>query len=138
MRVNFLTCRAQRAAHADLTRTVETLVRGFQGPLAPALAGLVGEMSDDAILARTIRKEVLGRRRRSIRAACERGIARGEMRADTNLELFMDMLTAPFYFRALFGHVKLSSAMIETVVDTLLTRATSGRIPGESILLPAP
>jgi AcrR family transcriptional regulator len=104
----------------DLTRTVETLVRGFRGALAPALAGLVGEMSDDVILARTIRKEVLAKRRRSIRAACERGIARGEMRADTNLDLFMDMLTAPFYFRALFGHVKLSSAMIETVVDTLL------------------
>lgn len=107
----------------DLMRTVETLVSGFHGALGSALAGLVGEMADDPVLARTIRKEVLARRRRSIRAAFRRGIKRGEIRADVNIELLMDMLTAPFYFRTLFGHVKLSAAMIETVVDTVLRGA---------------
>ena len=52
----------------DLMRTVETLVTGFQGTLGSALAGLVGEMADDPGLGRTIRKEVLAKRRRSIRA----------------------------------------------------------------------
>jgi AcrR family transcriptional regulator len=107
----------------DLMRTVETLVSGFHGALGSALAGLVGEMADDPVLARTIRKEVLAKRRRSIRAAFRRGIERGEIRADVNIELLMDMLTAPFYFRTLFGHVKLSAAMIETVVDTVLRGA---------------
>ncbi len=107
----------------DLMGAVETLVVGFQGALGPAMAGLVGEMADDAVLARTIRKEVLAKRRRSIRAALRRGIARGELPADVNIELLMDMLTAPFYFRILFGHVKLSAAMIRTVVDTVLRGA---------------
>jgi len=107
----------------DLTRTVETLVTGFQGALGSALAGLVGEMADDPVLARTIRKDVLAKRRRSVRAAFRRGIKRGEIRSDVNVELFMDMLTAPFYFRALFGHRKLSATMIETVVDTVLRGA---------------
>jgi AcrR family transcriptional regulator len=107
----------------DLTRTVETLITGFQGALGSALAGLVGEMADDPVLARTIRKDVLAKRRRSVRAAFRRGIKRGEIRSDVNVELFMDMLTAPFYFRALFGHRKLSATMIETVVDTVLRGA---------------
>jgi len=107
----------------DLMRAVETLITGFQGALGPALAGLVGEMADDPVLARTIRKEVLAKRRRSIRAAFQRGIKRGELRSDVNIELLMDMLTAPFYFRTLFGHVKLSAAMMETVVDTILRGA---------------
>lgn len=107
----------------DLTRTVETLITGFQGALGSALAGLVGEMADDPVLARTIRKEVLAKRRRSIRAAFRRGMKRGEIRSDVNVELFMDMLTAPFYFRALFGHGKLSAMMVETVVDTVLRGA---------------
>lgn len=77
-------------------------------------------MADDAVLARTIRKEVLAKRRRSIRAAFKRGVRRGELQSGVNIELLMDMLTAPFYFRALFGHVKLSTTMIETVVDTVL------------------
>jgi len=104
----------------DLMGAVETLVTGFQGALGPALAGLVGEMADDPILARTIRKEVLAKRRRSIRAAFRRGIERGEIPSGAPIELLMDMLTAPFYFRTLFGHVKLSATMIETVVDTVL------------------
>jgi AcrR family transcriptional regulator len=109
----------------DLMRTVETLVAGFQGTLGSALAGLVGEMADDPGLGRTIRKEVLAKRRRSIRAAFQRGIKRGELRSDLNIELLMDMLTAPFYFRALFGHLKLSATMIETVVDIVLRGAAS-------------
>lgn len=107
----------------DLMRAVETLITGFQGALGPALAGLVGEMADDPVLARTIRREVLAKRRRSIRAAFQRGIKRGELRSDVSIELLMDMLTAPFYFRTLFGHVKLSAAMMETVVDTILRGA---------------
>jgi AcrR family transcriptional regulator len=108
----------------DLMRAVETLITGFQGALGPALAGLVGEMADDPVLARTIRKEVLAKRRRSIRAAFQRGIKRGEIRSGVNIELLMDMLTAPFYFRTLFGHVKLSATMIETVVDIVLRGAS--------------
>ncbi len=108
----------------DLMRTVETLVTGFQGALGSAVAGLVGEMADDPVLARTIRKDVLAKRRRSIRAAFRRGIKRGEIRADVNVELFIDILIAPFYFRALFGHLKLSAKMIETVVDSVLRGAS--------------
>lgn len=107
----------------DLMRTVETLFAGFQGALGPALAGLIGEMADDPVLARTIRKEVLAKRRRSIRAAIRRGIKRGEIRPDVNIELFMDMLMAPFYFRIMFGHLRLSAVMIETVVDSVLCGA---------------
>ena len=110
----------------DLLATVQTLITGFQGALGPALAGLVGEMADDPVLARTIRKEVLAKRRSSIRAAFRRGIKRGEIRADINIEILMDILTAPFYFRALFGHVKLSPAMIETVVDIVLRGTAAG------------
>jgi AcrR family transcriptional regulator len=109
----------------DLMGAVKTLITGFQGALGPALAGLVGEMADDPALARTIRKEVLAKRRHSIRAAFRRGIKRGELRPGVDIELLMDMLTAPFYFRALFGHLKLSSMMIETVVDTVLRGAAN-------------
>jgi AcrR family transcriptional regulator len=107
----------------DLVRAVETLILGFERALAPALAGLVGEMPGDGELARMIRKDVLAKRRRSMRAAFERGIERGEVRRAIDIELFTDILTAPFYFRALFGHQRLSVSMIETVVDTVLAGA---------------
>lgn len=108
---------------SDLEQALRTLTTGFRGILGPALAGLVGEMTDDPVLARVIRKEVLARRRRSIRAALQRGIARGELRSTANLDILIDMLTAPFYFRALFGHAKVSTDMIQVVIDVLLQGA---------------
>lgn len=104
----------------DLVAAVQTLTIGFRGSLGAAMAGLVGDMVDDAALARVIRKEVLAKRRRSIRAAFKRGIERQEIRSAIDLDVAIDMLTAPFYFRALFGHAKISETMIERVVDTLL------------------
>jgi AcrR family transcriptional regulator len=105
---------------SDLIAAVQTLSVGFRGSLGAAVAGLVGDMVDDAALARVIRKEVLAKRRRSIRAAFKRGIERHEIRPAIDLDVAIDMLTAPFYFRALFGHAKISESIIESVVDTLL------------------
>ena len=101
----------------DLEAAVGTLVSAFSGPLGQALAGLVADMAGDAELADTLRREVLATRRRSMREAFARAHARGETRGDLNIELVLDMLTGPFYFRTLFGHASLSSAMTRDVVD---------------------
>jgi len=59
-------------------------------------------------------------RRRSIRAAFERGMARGESGRGFDIELVIDMLTGSFYFRALFGHVPATPAMVNTIVDYVM------------------
>src|SRR5579872_491258 len=71
----------------DLFSAVITLWRAFRGPLGNALAGLVADMAHDEALAAIIRREVTIPRRRSMREAIERARARGEARADTNVEL---------------------------------------------------
>jgi AcrR family transcriptional regulator len=104
----------------DLRAAVATLQRAFAGPLRPALAGLVTDMAHDVELADIIRREVLGTRRRSMRAAFARAAARGEARADIELELLLDMLTGPFYYRALIGHAPISRRMADGVVKYVL------------------
>jgi AcrR family transcriptional regulator len=112
----------------DLEAAVATLVRAFSGPLRRALAGLVADMAQDAELADTLRREVLAPRRRSMREAFARAQTRGETRGDLNIELLLDMLTAPFYFRTLFGHASLNRRMTRDVVDYVVRIATR-RIP---------
>jgi hypothetical protein len=85
-----------------------------------ALAGLVADMAQDALLAEAIRREVLGRRRRSMQEAFMRAAARGEVREDLDIELVLDMLTGPFYFRALFGHAAITRRTTRDVVDYVL------------------
>jgi AcrR family transcriptional regulator len=104
----------------DLQAVVETLLHGFSGPLGQALPGLVGEMAQDEELADTIRQEVLAPRRHSMRAAFARAIERGEVGANLNVELVLDMLTGPFYYRALFRHAPITRQTTSQVVDYVL------------------
>jgi AcrR family transcriptional regulator len=105
----------------DLRAAVGTLLSAFGGTLGKALPGLVADMALDPVLARMIRENVLLARRRSIRAAFDRGVARGESGRGFDIELLIDMLTAPFYFRALFGHLPSTPATVNTVVDYVLS-----------------
>lgn len=115
------------ALDRDLEAAVGTLQRAFTGSLRPALAGLVADMAQDAELADTIRAEVLAARRNSIREAFARATARHETRDDLDVELVLDMLTGPFYYRALFGHAPISRRMTHDVVQYVLRVAARSR-----------
>ncbi len=104
----------------DLEAAVETLLKAFGGPLGQALPGLVADMARDEELAQTIRSQVLATRRDSMRDAFERARARGEIRADLDIEMVLDMLTGPFYFRILFQHAPITQRSTRTAVEYVL------------------
>src|SRR6201996_2912466 len=105
----------------DLMSAVSTLWRAFRGPLGHALPGLVADMARDSALASSIRREVMAPRRLSMREAIERAHARGEARNDIDVELILDMLTGPFYFRTLFGHASMSLKDTAQIVEHVVT-----------------
>ena len=115
----------------DLEAAVGTLLRAFNGPLGQALAGLAADMAQDPALASIIRQEVLAPRRKSMREALERAQGRSEVRHDCDVEVVLDMLTGPFYFRALFGHAAITHHAMHLVVEYVLrvvqVRRDSGR-----------
>ena len=114
----------------DLEAAVRTLLHAFAGPLKPALAGLVTDMTQDPELATAIRQDVLAARRRSMRDAFKRARARREIRNDLDTELLLDMLTGPFYYRALFGHAPITPRMTRDVVEYVLRIAARVPVPG--------
>ncbi|MBS0579658.1 MAG: TetR/AcrR family transcriptional regulator [Proteobacteria bacterium] len=124
---------------ADLEAAVQTLLRAFAGPLGQALPGLVADMAQDPELAAIIREEVLAARRKSMREAFERAEVRGEIRKGFETELLLDMLTGPFYYRALFGHAPITARMARDVVTYIGRIVARGvrrvpahaRVPGD-------
>ena len=104
----------------DLEAAVATLLKAFGGPLGQALPGLVADMARDEELAQTIRSQVLATRRDSMREAFERARARGEIRADLDIEMVLDMLTGPFYYRILFRHAPINRRSTRTAVEYVL------------------
>jgi len=109
---------------SDLEAAVMTLWSAFSGPLGHALGGLVGEMAQDPQLAELIKRDVLATRRQSMRAAFARAIARGGIRTDLDIELVLDMLTGPFYYRVLFKHAQITRRITSDVVDYVLRIAS--------------
>jgi AcrR family transcriptional regulator len=116
------------ALRHDLEAVVRRLRRTFAGTLGQALPGLVADMAHDRALARTIRTEVLAARRSSLQAAFERARARGEARGDLDIELVLDLLTGPFYYRALFGHARITRRMTAAVVEYVLRVSAAANI----------
>jgi AcrR family transcriptional regulator len=111
----------------DLMAVVGNLYKAFAGPLGQSLAGLVADMAQDSELAHLIRTQVIEARRGSMRAAFARGAKRKEMRPDADIELVLDMLTAPFYFRVLFGHKAITRSMSRGIVDYVLRAVVPDR-----------
>ncbi|HEY8053221.1 MAG TPA: TetR-like C-terminal domain-containing protein [Steroidobacteraceae bacterium] len=112
------------ALREELEAAVRTLLRAFSGPLGHALPGLVADMAQDPELAATIREEVLAARRNSMRDAFARAMAREEIRKDLDIELLLDMLTGPFYYRALFGHAPITARMTLDTVKYIIRIAS--------------
>jgi AcrR family transcriptional regulator len=108
------------SVRGDLEAAVGTLLLAFVGPLGRSLAGLVADMAQDPVFASIIRRQVLARRRKSMREALERARLRGEVRHDFDVELVLDMLTGPFYFRTLFGHAPITRQTTRQVVEYVL------------------
>jgi AcrR family transcriptional regulator len=104
----------------DLEAAVGTLLNAFAGPLGTALAGIVADMARDPQLAETIRQQVLAARRKSMREAFARARERNEVRPDLDIELVIDMLTGPFYYRRLFGHAPITRRLTQDVVSYVL------------------
>jgi hypothetical protein len=60
-------------------------------------------------------------RRLSMREAIERAHLRGEARGDIDVELILDMLTGPFYFRTLFGHASMTLKDTAQIVENVVS-----------------
>lgn len=84
------------------------------------VAGLVAELPHDADLAEGFRREVVPARRHAMFAALERGRARGEIRADADLEVVVDELHGAVFYRLLLSGEPLDDAFVERLADHVL------------------
>ena len=98
--------------HTSLTKT----------PLGRVLPGLVAEMAADPDLAASYRGLVIEPTRMLWRAAVEAGIARGNLVADTNVELVLDVLAGPLYVRVLITGDTIDPGFARAGVDLVLAR----------------
>lgn len=99
-------------------------------PLGRVLPGLVAEMAADPVLAASYRELIIGPNQRRWRATIERGIARGELSATTDVDVAVNAIAGPVYFCLLITGEPIAADYARTAVELVLARyGTSGGFP---------
>jgi AcrR family transcriptional regulator len=84
-------------------------------------AGLVADLVDDPELADAYLGDYVELRQASVSQAVQRGIERGELRADSDQSLIYDLLIGPLFLRSVVRGEPLGPNIAEQIVDLVLT-----------------
>lgn len=115
----------ERDLEALLLRACRTLRRGNVGTL---IAGLIADAQSDDALLRELRETLIMSRRRLAAELLERGIQRGEIRADMDVGLVLDMLYGPIWYRLLLQNAPLDDAFVTALARSALADFKARRV----------
>ena len=85
------------------------------------MRGLMADAILDPEFNKILREAFILRRRAATKEILKRGIERGEIAKDTDMDLMIDMLFGPVWFRLLVQHAKLDSTFARQIIDAVLT-----------------
>jgi AcrR family transcriptional regulator len=93
-------------------------------PYGRVISALITEAQMDPEFAAVYQSRFLAPRREQAGAIFRRAIERGEIPADTKIEVAIDLLYGPLYHRLLHGHAPLNDRFVRDIVDTALAGLT--------------
>jgi AcrR family transcriptional regulator len=102
---------------ALMREAVELYRSSLPGRLVPKL---IGAMADNPELARAVRDGFVAVRRSALSEVLRRGVERGDLRSDLDLELALDVLGGPLFYRLLVTGGPLDEQLAESVADLIL------------------
>jgi AcrR family transcriptional regulator len=113
----------------DLVALMRGAVEVYRSPRARRLMpNLVGAMAHGPELAEEVRERFLSGRRSALSEVLLRGVERGDLDSDIDLELALDVLGGPLFYRLLITGGPIDEQLAEGVADLILR----GFGPGES------
>jgi len=111
-------------------RDLKAMLRGYlelfhRTPLATVLPSLAGERAHNDELSHLIDPVMKGRRQPLVRAL-QRGVARGELPRELDLDLAADLVVGPIAVRLFFTGRPLQPSMVDPIVDLALAGLRAG------------
>jgi AcrR family transcriptional regulator len=103
--------------HGDLQLALQAWVRAVNTKLGSILAGLLVETRHDPELAATWRRRVVQPTRAQYAMILERAVRRGEIPADTDRDVVVDLLFGSAGYRLLVDHRFLDDRFVRQVVN---------------------
>ncbi len=106
----------------DLRLQLRRVARTFSAPSGRNAALMIASADGDSELAKAFRNQVMRASREEGRHLVQRAVADGEVRPDIRIEVVLDVLYGPIFFRLLMGHARIG----EGFTDDLLDEAVAG------------
>jgi AcrR family transcriptional regulator len=105
----------------DLLALMKEAVGVYNDPVrAGVMPSLVAALRHQPELAGAIREGFLTKRREALRAVLDRGVARGDLARDIDVELARDVLGGPLFYRLLITGGPLDDALVSGVAELIL------------------
>jgi AcrR family transcriptional regulator len=108
------------SAREDFRLALRGLVNFYISESGRAYAQFVGEAQFDPQIGAELRDHLVSSRRQLVRAIWDRGVARGELRADVDPEVAIDLIFGPAMYRLVAGHAPLDDTSADAVVDAAM------------------
>lgn len=105
----------------DLAEVLRGSLGMYRDPATRGLlSGLVAAMARSPVIAHAVRSGFLAARTTLMRAVLVRGVERGEIRADVDLAVAIDLLRGPLLMRGLLSGDRLDEPFIARVLDVVM------------------
>ena len=100
----------------DFRQSLRGLMRFYAGPSGRVFAQLVAEAQSDPAVAAELRDHLVADRRSMVGPTWERGVARGELAADIDPDVGLDLIYGPAMYRLMAGHAPLTDDAADAIV----------------------
>jgi AcrR family transcriptional regulator len=104
----------------DMSLQMRRLIRILRSKRGKVVAALIAGGQSDPELIQAFRGRFLWPRRKQAYQTLQRGIDRGELPADSDLDLILDSLYGPIYLRFLIRHDKLNESFADEICGLVL------------------
>ena len=108
---------ARRAPRARAAASA-TIAKRFATPTGRHVATMIAASDLETEFSKAFRNHFVLARRAEGRALLEQAIRDGEVRADLDVEVALDLLYGALFFRLLMGHAPLDESFMDKVLDT--------------------
>jgi AcrR family transcriptional regulator len=104
----------------DLDECLKLFVRAFRRMPPDLIGPLFADCAGDDDLRAAFMTTLFEPPRTAAKATLDRAHARGDLRADADRDLILDLIGSLVHYRTLFGHARTTDAEIEGAVEALL------------------
>jgi AcrR family transcriptional regulator len=111
------------SVYSDMSQQMRQVVKIFRSRRGRILSAILAAGQSDRDVIAAFRERFMKPRRQEAYATLRRGIQRGELRDDLDLDLVLDSLYGPIYMRFLIRHRKLTPGFVDRLCQLVLAGA---------------